>query len=102
MFFIKSKIGGEKTKMDKKRNGKRILGAPAMIFIVLVLLALSPAMAAATTISIGEVTVSLGESATLPIMITDVTDCGVAAITFSYDQSVVHVTEVKDSSPMSH
>ena len=83
--------------MDKKRYGNGILGTPTILSILLVTLVLLSAGATATTISIGEVTLSPGESATLPIMITDVTDCGVAAIQFSYDPSVVHVTEITDS-----
>jgi hypothetical protein len=63
----------------------------------LVLVLLLPAVATATTISISDVAVLEGGHATLPIMITEVTDCGVAAIQFSYDPTVVHVTAVEDS-----
>jgi hypothetical protein len=83
--------------MKKKGNGRCVFGVSATLSILLALLVFLPVAAMATTISIGEVTVSEAETATLAIMITDVTDCGVAAVQFSYDPSVVHVTAVAGS-----
>jgi hypothetical protein len=98
MYF--DKIRGEKmVRNDKEERGKRNIGTSVVImFLILSLLPmLSPVSAAATTISIEDITVLPGESATVPIMITDVTNVGVASIMFSYDPSVVHVTAVTDS-----
>jgi hypothetical protein len=80
---------------DKRLKPTKIYINIVIIFASITMLTLFPA--AATTISIGDVTVPLGGTATLPIMITDVTDCGVAAVQFSYDPSVVHVTAVTGS-----
>jgi hypothetical protein len=99
-WIWRSPLKEKKVKMikSKKRNEKGILVTPAIIFAVLsLLIVLSPTAAAATTISVQDVTVLPGGSATIPIMITDVTDVGVAAIEFSYNPSVVHVTAVTDS-----
>jgi hypothetical protein len=90
-FFIKKEV--KKMKQDKKI----IFWAIAMFLVISLLPMLSPAAAAATTVSIQDVTVLPGGSATIPIMITDVTDVGVAAIEFSFNPSVVHVTAVTDS-----
>jgi len=48
-------------------------------------------------ISIGDVSLIAGETATTSIMIHNITDVGVADILLSYDQSVVHVTCVDNS-----
>jgi adhesin/invasin len=80
-----------------KQDKKIIFWAIAMFLVISLLPMLSPAAAAATTVSIQDVTVLPGGSATIPIMITDVTDVGVAAIEFSFNPSVVHVTAVTDS-----
>ena len=48
-------------------------------------------------ISIGDVSLIAGESATTSIMIHNITTVGIADIILSYDQSVVHVTYVNNS-----
>jgi hypothetical protein len=48
-------------------------------------------------ISIGDVTLVAGETATTSVMIHNITDVGIADIFLSYNQSIVHVTGVNNS-----
>jgi len=53
---------------------------------------------AATTVSIGKITADPGDIVAVPLMINDMTDFGTGTINIAYDPSVVHVTDVTDSS----
>jgi len=69
-----------------------------MVFTTLfVVLFLIPAVAAATTISIGNVFVEPGETSAAPILIENVTKVGTVDITILYDPSVVLVTGAVNS-----
>jgi hypothetical protein len=66
--------------------------------VVLFVLLLTTAYAAATTIvSIANATVGLGDTATIPIMLNNITDYGSGTIRIWYNHSVVHVTDVRGS-----
>ena len=53
---------------------------------------------AATTVSIADVTADPEETVTVPLMVNDMTNFGTGTINITYDPSVVHVTNVTDSS----
>jgi PGF-CTERM protein len=72
----------------------------AIASLVVVSMLVSPAIAQATTISIEDVEVALGGSATVPIYIYDVTDpdgAGTVQLDLLYNASVVQVTGTDDS-----
>ena len=53
---------------------------------------------AATTVSIEDITADPGDVVAVPLMVNDMTDFGTGTINITYDPSVVHVTDVTDSS----
>ena len=61
---------------------------------LLILLLSGVACASATTVSIADATVELGDVITIPIMVSEITDYGTGTINIGYDPSVVHVTDV--------
>ncbi len=62
------------------------------------LLSLAVQCCAATTVSIADTTADPGATVTVPLMVNDLTDFGTGTINITYDPSVVHVTDVTDSS----
>ena len=64
---------------------------------VLITMIAFQASASATIVSISNATLGPDETAVLPIMIYDVTNVSGAYIKLSYDQSVVHVTNIEGS-----
>jgi len=67
------------------------------VFTILLVLLLTTASAASTTVSIANVTAEPDDTVTLPIMINDITDYGSGTIRIWYDYQVVHVTDVAGS-----
>ena len=65
--------------------------------VVLFVLLLTTAHAAATTVSIENVTAELDDTVTIPIMLNNITDYGTGTIRIWYNYSVVHVTDVTSS-----
>ena len=67
------------------------------LYVMLFILLLTTVQAAATTVSIANVTAEPDDTVTLPIMINDITDYGSGTIRIWYDYQVVHVTDVAGS-----
>ena len=65
--------------------------------VVLFVLLLTTANAAATTVSLANVTVELGDTIIIPIVVNDITNYGSGTIRIWYDYQAVHVTDVTDS-----
>ena len=65
--------------------------------VVLFVLLLTTAHAAATTVSIENVTAELDDTVTIPIMLNNITDYGTGTIRIWYDYQVVHVTDITGS-----
>ena len=68
------------------------------VLSVCLLLSLAVQCCAATTVSIADITADPGDVVTVPLMVNDMTDFGTGTINITYDSSVVHVTDVTDSS----
>lgn len=62
------------------------------------LVSLAVQCCAATTVSLADTTVDLGDIVIVPLRVNDMTDFGTGTINITYDPSVVHVTDVTDSS----
>jgi len=74
-------------------NEKRALVSITLILALLIL----PVSATATTISIADAFVEPGEDVVTALMITNVSNVGVANIHIAYNSSIVHVTAVNNS-----
>ena len=70
---------------------------PVMVLIALFLCISTVPASAGTIVSIDDVYVEPGDDTSVPVMINNVTDLGVADITLVYNQSVVRITSVTNS-----
>lgn len=72
-------------------------GVPVMMLITLSLSISAVPVTAGTVVSVDDIYVEPSDSISVPIMINNVTDLGVADITLVYNQSVVRITDVENS-----
>ena len=82
---------------NRNKKGKTIVIMSVVLFLALVSLLISPALAASTTVSISNIFVKPDENAVAQIMINNVTNLGVADINLTFDPSVVHVVSATNS-----